>query len=146
MEGYVARVHVDVRPAEASVLVDGTSAQLAPGGTLLLPVGDHHFEFSAPDRVSEKRAIKVKGGEQEQLSVRLAPVAMSNTADASSTRHSDARALYKNPWLWTAVAVVVVGGAVGTAVALRRGEPTERTVSGSAELNGGVVQTLWSTR
>lgn len=136
-KGYVARVSLELKPDMATVLVDGTPVQIAPGGTLLLQVGDHYLEFRAPGRVAQTRRLKINGGEETRIAVVLAPPANPNAA-----RGSEARPLRKNPWLWTAVGIVVAGAAVGTLMALQK-DPKERTVSGSSEINGGVVQTLW---
>ena len=69
-------------------------------------------------------------------------------AGPAAPRHDTApkKRLYKNPWLWTAVAVVVIGASVGTAVALSSGskkheEPAD-PVLGSNTPPGGVIEAL----
>ncbi|HEX5658856.1 MAG TPA: hypothetical protein VFX59_16795 [Polyangiales bacterium] len=135
--GFLARYVVVTQPRETQVFVDGNQAKLSPVGELLVPVGDHTLEFRAEGFLTERQNRKVNGGEQEQIVVFLKTVpspadvaAASMTPAATSTQtpygtredHEPARKpLYKNPWLWTAVGVVVVAAAVGTGIALSGG-------------------------
>jgi hypothetical protein len=113
--GYVTRLALQLTPASASVVVDGVATRLALDGSLLLDVGDHVLEVSAPGHMSERRQIKAHGGDEARLSIGLRPLA--GPRDAAGRE----RKLYRNPWLWTAVGVVVVGAATGTAVGLSSG-------------------------
>jgi hypothetical protein len=144
--GFLARYVVVTQPRETRVFVDGNEAKLSPVGELLVPVGDHTLEFRAEGFLTERQLRKVNGGEQEQVLVFLktvpspaevaaaAPVtADTGTKGPLSTREDrePGRApLYKNPWLWTAVGVVVVAAAVGTGLALSGGGTrTEAAIS-----------------
>jgi tetratricopeptide (TPR) repeat protein len=120
-KGYVARLSVSVDPGAASVVVDGVPVQLGTSGVLVLEVGDHVLEFRAPGRIGEKRELKIQGGEQDTLRVVLPAL------EAQSRQEKAKRPLYKSPWLWTAVGVVVAGAAAGTAVALGGGGTTTKT-------------------
>ncbi|MFT3922051.1 MAG: tetratricopeptide repeat protein [Myxococcales bacterium] len=111
-KGYVARVKVDVTPREATLVVDGESFQ-GDFSNLVLEVGDHVLEFKANGRQSEKRRVKASGGEEVTLVVVLPEIPVA--------KQQEKKPLYKNPWLWTAVGVVVVGAAVGTAVGVAGG-------------------------
>jgi hypothetical protein len=120
--GYVARYRLDLA-SETAVTVDGKPSQLHDGSELMLGVGEHVLEFRAADRITDKRTLNVQGGEQSTLRVRLLP----NTASAQGRRPAETgesepnrRPLYKNPWLWTAIGVVLAGAAAGTAIALTR--------------------------
>jgi hypothetical protein len=139
--GFIAQLNVAVEPGAATVIVDGTPVQIGAQGRLVLEVGDHVLEFSAQGYVPEKRVMKVKGGEQQvlhitlpierveqpQLQVQADPGAPSATSAPAAATRADSgepgRPLYKNPWLWTAVGVVVVGLAVGLGVGLTRDDP-----------------------
>jgi tetratricopeptide (TPR) repeat protein len=124
---YVARVSVEVEPNQATVLMDGVPVKLDEGRTLVVQVGDHMLEFRAPGRLAEKRLVKVSGGEERTLHVvlplpeanRAAPVADAKS-NSKSEPASERQPLYKKPWLWVVIGVVVAGAAAGTAVALTR--------------------------
>jgi hypothetical protein len=124
---YVAHVNLELEPNQASVLMDGVPVKLDEGHTLVVQVGDHVLEFRAPGRLAEKRLVKVSGGEERTLHVvlpvpeapRAAP-ATDQTANPTPARPSERQPLYKKPWLWVVVGVVVAGAAAGAAVALTR--------------------------
>jgi tetratricopeptide (TPR) repeat protein len=137
--GYIARLTLDIEPA-TQVLVDGKSTSLSSGAELVLAVGEHAIEFSAPGRMTDKRTLTIQGGEQETLRVKLA--AVSSERAATSGKNEDTapgRPVYKSPWLWTALGVVVVGAAVGTALVLTREKRTETT---APDLGTGGMQPL----
>jgi hypothetical protein len=143
--GYVARLSVEIDPAVATVLLDGVPVKLDQGGTLVVKVGDHVLEFRAPGRLAEKRALKVSGGEERSLHVVLpVPEAPSrsdkggNTApQPTGTTRVEKKPLYKKPWLWVVLGVVVAGAAAGTAIALARNQD-----HGSAMTDGSNPPTL----
>jgi tetratricopeptide (TPR) repeat protein len=74
-----------VSPHEARVLIDGRAPELDDDGTLLLGVGQHNLEVSAPDMVMRSLPINVRGGERKELSVTLEPtfVASASPTDAA---------------------------------------------------------------
>ena len=109
-KSYVARVKVDVTPREAALVVDGEPRQGQGPFELTLAVGDHVLEFSANGRQPEKRRVSAVGGEEVTLVVVLPEIQVATKAPPEK------KPLYKNPWLWTAVGVVVVGAAVGIGV------------------------------
>jgi hypothetical protein len=133
-KGYVARISLEVNPGVATVVVDGMPMQIAPGGALLLQVGDHNLEFRAPGRLAETRRLKIKGGEEETLKVVLPPA-----MEASTPPRAERKPMIKNPWLWTAVGVVVAGAAAGTAIALTRGDPNTQIAEPYAGNAGAAV-------
>jgi len=116
-QGYVARLNLEVDPGAASVVLDGVPVELGATGVLVVEVGDHMLEFRAPGRLAEKRPVKVTGGEERTLRVVLHPA-------SSHAPDREARRWYKNPWLWSAVGVVVLGAATGTALALHDQDST----------------------
>jgi tetratricopeptide (TPR) repeat protein len=123
--GYIARLTLDIEP-ETQVVVDGKSTSLSSGSELVLGVGEHELEFRASGRMTDKRTLKVQGGEHETLRVQLA--AVSSNPGAISSKSEDVapgRPVYKSPWLWTAIGVVVVGAATATAVLLTRNNTTK---------------------
>ena len=60
-----------VSPRDAFVLIDGRAPELDADGTLLLGVGLHNLEVSAPDMLMRSLPIHVRGGERKELSVTL---------------------------------------------------------------------------
>jgi tetratricopeptide (TPR) repeat protein len=122
--GYIARLTLDIAP-DTQVTVDGRPSNLSSGAELVLGVGEHVLEFRAPGRITDKRTLQIQGGEQEVLRVQLATVSEASPANAKNDDVRPGRPVYKNPWLWTAIGVVVVGAAVGTAVVLARDPETK---------------------
>lgn len=104
--GYVARLQLTLDPHAATLVVDGAEVSLGADDVLLLDVGDHVLELRAPGRLTEKRPIKVTGGEQQTLRIVL------RRAGEAKTRR-----WYKSPWLWSAVGVVAAGAVTGAALA-----------------------------
>jgi hypothetical protein len=152
-KGMIARIQVDVSPSSRAVLVDGVPVEIPEGQPLVLEVGDHIVELKAAGYVSERRALKIAGGEELSLNVQLRelpaepakPALLAATAPGT-TSGQDAPAkkpMYKNPWLWTALGVVVVGAGVVTAVVLS--SPTKQVEPGAPQTGdntppGGVIQ------
>lgn len=134
---YIARVTVELEPATATITIDGALATLGPERLLLLRVGDHVLEFRAEGRVSERRELRINGGEQQTLHIVLnepvatpaiVPTAPTDdvtpvaAAHASSTTRTTEPAEASNssplPWIITGVsAAVLVGGIVLVAMA-----------------------------
>lgn len=131
---YVGEVHVEIQPNTATVMVDGTTIASGPSTSLALMVGDHVLEFHALGRISERRVVRVVGGEQASLRIVLeladSPGAPHSgrpqpfTQDQGEGRTRDAP-LYKKWWLWTAVGAVVAATAVGLALGLRAEPATQ---------------------
>jgi len=124
-KSYVARVKVDVTPREASLVLDGETFE-GDYANLVLDVGDHVLEFKANGYQSEKRRVTAAGGEDLTLVVVL------SATQVAQQRPQEKKPLYKNPWLWTAVGVVVVGAAVGTAVGVAGGGTTHDSPYGGS--------------
>jgi hypothetical protein len=60
-----------VSPRDARVLIDGRAPELDGDGMLLLGVGLHNLEASAPGMTIRSLPINVRGGERKELSVTL---------------------------------------------------------------------------
>lgn len=115
-DAFVGRYTLDAQPAATSITLDGVNIDLPADRTLLLQVGDHLLELHGSGYQPERLRVRVDGGEVKTLSVRfMRPL---EAPPAPETKND--RALRKNPWLWTAVGLVVAGAATGTAVALAR--------------------------
>jgi len=63
----------------------------------------------------------------------LAPVPIGASAGAGEKRGGGGKSIFGSPIFWTAVAVVVVGGAVGTFFAVRPKAPDGATLTGGAD-------------
>lgn len=122
-ESFVARIRIDAEPASTEVSLDGTMVTLPEDRVLMLSVGDHLLEFRASGHASERRAVKVKGGEEETLQIKLAKIESPSPSPIAtaplSSEPSERRPLYKNAWLWTGIGVAAL--AVGLGVGLTRG-------------------------
>jgi len=62
---------ITVSPRKARVLIDGRAPEFDADGTLLLDVGLHNLEVSAPGMIMRSLSINVRGGERKELSVTL---------------------------------------------------------------------------
>ena len=135
--GFVARVQLELMPADGRLLIDGTSVQA--GQAQLLAIGEHKLRAEAAGFEPETRIVGIKGGEQLSVRFSLKPVPPPDTSRGPNQAHTDAtpRRWYKSPWLWIGVGVVVAGAAAGTAVVLTRDdEPTTFGGSTSTVLPG----------
>jgi hypothetical protein len=142
---YVAYVAVRTTPADAQLTLDRVPVSVAPNVPLLLRVGEHLIEARADGYLPASRVITVLGGADLSVALALAPIAVASppaqvagpmlepppaapvaaTADAVPTREQGQRdgatqSWRRNPWLWGAVGVVVVGAAVGGGIAMAR--------------------------
>jgi tetratricopeptide (TPR) repeat protein len=129
--GYIGRYALSLRPTNASLLIDGQPVRPDAQGLLLLPVGDHELEASAPEHRTLRRTLNVVGGRRQALDLVLMPRAADESRAAPSTPAGGASArsdtpVYKKWWLWTTIGVVVAAGAAtGIILATRQPEPKD---------------------
>ena len=136
---YVGEVHVDVEPSTAQVIVDGVTVASGPQASFSLVVGDHLIEFQAAGHFPQRRAVRVKGGEQTSIQVVLdAPLTSGPLAgkvkaeDAAHDGAHDDRARARRRWLaWTLSAAAVAGAAVAIGLAFRD-DPSGHADGGSS--------------
>ena len=140
---FVARVELNLQPAIGSSLsVDGAPAERRLDGSLLLPVGEHELEASAPGYLSARRKLSLVGGRTERVQITLARETAAAPASATPPADTPRRPVYKNPWLWVGVGVAVASAvALGVGLGLRE-DPAPETVKGSPEVGGGLIETL----
>jgi hypothetical protein len=131
--GFVARFELSIQPASSTTVVDGVP--LPKTRELLLEVGDHTLEVQAPGYRPEKRLLRIRGGESQRLHIELT---MRIDLTLRQPEERNERRLYKSPWLWTAVGVLLVGSATAVALALQAREP--HYAGGTA---GAVVKPTW---
>jgi len=115
--GFVAYLQLTVQPASSLAVVDGVP--VADARELVLDVGDHTIEFRAPGYLPERRRLRVNGGESRDMTVVLTLRIDVATSEPSHAK----RPLYKSPWLWTGVGLVVAGSATAMALALAPRDP-----------------------
>jgi tetratricopeptide (TPR) repeat protein len=122
-ENYIGRYMLNVRPRNASVLVNGEAASFDAQGRLVLAVGDHELDVSAEGHRPLHRVLKVVGRQQQALDIVLVPVSSPESLQKHAQGQVD-KPLYKKWWLWTTVGLVVVAGAtVGAVLATRPADP-----------------------
>ncbi|HEX5657737.1 MAG TPA: tetratricopeptide repeat protein [Polyangiales bacterium] len=126
---YVGDVHVQVQPGSATVIVDGVTVASGPQAELNLLVGDHVLEFRALGRLPERRQISVRGRDQIAVQVTLNALESEHTSANPAAPRSDAKPLYKKPWLWVATGVAAAGVVVAAVLATRdhEGRPSGGT-------------------
>lgn len=127
--GYLGRFILDLE-SDTRLTVDGGGDALRGGDELVLEAGDHTLEFRASGRVANKRVLTVQGGEREPLRVVLVPLQLGSSGThahppGGGQDSSKKRPLYRNPWLWTAVGLVLAGAGAGAAIAITR-DPTTK--------------------
>ena len=114
---FVARFVIDARPSPSRLVIDGVTVDVPPGRALVLQVGEHTLELSAPGYEPERRHLSIRGGESETLLVLF-----SKPRREATPARTPRRRWVKSPWLWSAVGLAVAGAAAGTAIALTRDE------------------------
>jgi hypothetical protein len=156
--GFVGRYVLGLEPHFAQLLVDGAETDVRAGQRLLLSIGRHQLEARAPAYESDRRTLDVTGGENVGLSftltqipvapivtVPLAPTALQvvQAAPAAAPARADEprRPLYKNPWLWTGVVVVVAAIVIGASVAATRDRTSIAGVSKTENTPGNGI--IW---
>lgn len=129
-QGFISRLVLVLEPSDAAVSLDGTAVQLDPDSGLVLGVGDHTLGLSAPGYLSQRKAVKVIGGEQQVLRISLRPASPEVPASAPTqpapvaalapTAQAEVAdgTLWESPWLWAGSGVVVATVAVLLAVSL----------------------------
>jgi tetratricopeptide (TPR) repeat protein len=134
-EKSVARVVFQLSPRDAQLRVDEAPVLVSEGRPVALNPGRHVVAVQAAGRAPLDTEVVLQPGEERVLSLALAPEAK---PAAKSEDTQTGRPLYKNPWLWTGVGVVVVGVVTGLAVGLTR-DPKERPVAAVGGDTGAVL-------
>ena len=72
---FVGRFTVKIKPANASLFVDGHPAELEPDGVLLLSFGRHQLSLRCAScaPTEKEQEITVSGGEHKEIELALAP-------------------------------------------------------------------------
>jgi hypothetical protein len=131
--GFVGRFRLVLQPPDAAVTLDGALLPPPVPAQLLLAVGDHALEVGAQGYASERRTLRVTGGEDLALEFVLPaqgaipPAALEPTVPRAQSSSS----IFSSPWFWTAAGVVVVGAAVGIGVAASSGGTTREAAADS---------------
>ncbi len=136
---FVGQLALQVRPAHAHVLVDGSEVLGGDRRSIVLEVGEHELWVRAEGHSAERRHVRITGGEEITLSVVLVQVAP--PVERAEATHAERPVWYKRPWLWVATGAVVAAGAgLGVGLALRADpaprEPPYRGLSGEQPFVG----------
>jgi hypothetical protein len=132
---YLGEVRVETDPSSATLIVDGSIVPVGKHGAILLEVGEHTLEVQSPGHAPATRVVQVRGGTRHELHISLSargPRAVDARGSTASTGTSEVQPTYKKWWLWTAVAVVAVGGATAAALLISRDHD-----KGTSEVAGG---------
>jgi hypothetical protein len=125
-EGFVAHYEIE---SERPLIITVDSVRVeGPGSSIALGVGDHVLELSALGYATERRLVRVRGGERERLTIKLQPLdreprppkkrpvellAHEPPAVPEREHQPGTPPMYKNKWLWTGVGVATAALAVG---------------------------------
>jgi tetratricopeptide (TPR) repeat protein len=69
--GFVAKIVLTTEPDSAHLLLDGEPLPRSANGALLLDIGRHELELSAPGHETQRRSYTVVGGEEQSWKVSL---------------------------------------------------------------------------
>lgn len=125
---YVARYAIETNPGQAHVMLDGQTIELGEGNTLVVEVGDHVLEVQAAGYQRERMELRVSGGKQEVLRVRLRKLPKAG---------SDS--IWGKWWVWTAIGVGIAGAATGVALAMGGEEKVDSPEEGNVGSWGTVT-------
>jgi hypothetical protein len=83
--GFVARVVLELEPADATFTLDGNPAQLDPQRELLLDPGEHELLVSAAGHEQRSVALRAAAGTSRTLAIRLTPLsALAASGDSAA--------------------------------------------------------------
>ncbi|HEX6245838.1 MAG TPA: hypothetical protein VFZ61_33165 [Polyangiales bacterium] len=140
---YVGEIELGLEPAAATLHVDGSPTQPDPQGRLVLEVGDHLLELSAPGRVTQRRSVRITGQQRARLQVVLPedtgaettnvsePLTPQTTADVPPEPAPRRRRVAT--WVLGGFTLAAAGAAVGLAVAV---ENTQESFEACIAANG----------
>lgn len=137
-----------------SLELDGVSyPHSALGEELSVNPGSHEILVRRDGATIATRSVSVAGGSAERVTIeidrgpppdlRVPPPRDDELADSGSglvvdrrgaERRDDGGSIFRSPWLWTAVAVVVGGAAAGYFMLNREADPTAGTLGGVVEV------------
>lgn len=151
---YIGVLTLDLRPVGISgvrVSVDGEPVQDDIQQMIRLNVGEHRLLVQATGYQDQVRSVSVKGAALQHLAITLQPLLVAPStrlaqprADAGPAdgKTPGSRPLWKNPWLWSGVGALVLGGVVAAVVlSMKRSPEHQEPMQGDI---GGVVQTARS--
>ncbi len=123
---FVARYTLHLTPAVSDglrLVLDREPITPGPNLTLMLPIGEHVLLVKAPGYFEEKRTLSIKAAEERTLPIELRRELDNGANNALAQQpRSDKQPLYKNPWLWSGVGAVILGGIVaGVVLSLDKG-------------------------
>jgi hypothetical protein len=131
---YVGETHLRLYPPDATLRVDGVETVLGPEASLMIEVGDHELEISAPGRLTQRRTLRVRGQQKSELHVTLPP---SDVAAEPAARAAQGpprrRGRRVATWILGGLTVALTGAVVGLAVAV---ENTEDSFQACIQANG----------
>ena len=150
-ERFVARIEVQVEPADATLTLEGHPVTRNSEGQIVVDAGSHELLAEAPGYESATRTLTTDGGETLRMTIALRPIAP--TVAEAAVAPAPAAALQQSaeaqrddslaPWIVVGTAgAVMVGGAVFLGIALsdrdaienaRQGEHFWSEVQGSYE-------------
>jgi hypothetical protein len=71
---FLGKYHVEIEPPNATLQVDGSTAEIGEDGVLVLELGNHEIVAMASSYQEQRRSVTVEGGEHGSLSFMLEPI------------------------------------------------------------------------
>ena len=127
LEELLGEIRLSVAPQGAQLYLDEVALPPERWASMLVRTGRHTLRAEAEGYQPWVRQLDIPMGEVTEVTVHLGPAAMAAAApghEATGETASGAKTILRSWWLWTAVGLVVAGGAAtGIALAVtQRGE------------------------
>jgi hypothetical protein len=130
-ESYTGTLQLTLDPPGGTLKLDGQRIALPADGTLRIDLGIHDLQYQLPGRRSVLERIEVHGGEHSELRIALGEPGPAGAVAGDDRRSRSDGGLLSRWWFWTAAGVVVVGAAVGIAVAASSDPGTQAPIAGN---------------
>jgi hypothetical protein len=135
---FVGHLLIELSPRDAQLSINGRVTEPEPEGTYMVDSGFVDMEASATGYVSASKRMRIAGGEQQRVSLRLAsvnpppeplaerqspvaPTASGPVLSSGSARSESSGGSGLTPWKWVAGAGAVVAlGTGGTLLAMQK--------------------------
>jgi hypothetical protein len=129
-ENFLTHVTVFARPWPSEVQVDGVPVTLAPGGELVLEIGDHELRFMLRGHLEERRRVRAVGNEWLSIQVSLLPLIVTPFAESSVGPRvlpmQEEPLSPRRRWIWSSVLLVSAALATGLGFGLSARQTEER--------------------
>jgi hypothetical protein len=134
---FVGHLFIDLSPKDAQLLINGRVTEPEPEGSYMVDSGFVDMEASAPGYVSASRRMRIAGGEQQRIALRLqsvspppearversSPTSLTEPMLSATPARSPSEGSSLTPWKWVAGAGALLAlGTGGTLLAMQKAQ------------------------